>query len=60
MENRYNYELYQLHNEPEIIHKIKDTRVRWLGHLFRTDELYLCRKVTFINPDGTREVGLPV
>jgi len=49
--------VYQLYNEPKIIHEIKATRVRWLGHLFRTHELYLCRKLTFTNPDGTREVG---
>ena len=28
-----------------------------LGHAFRTDELYPCRKLTFTNPEGTRKVG---
>jgi hypothetical protein len=31
---RYNNELYQLFDEPDIIKEIKARRVRWLGHLF--------------------------
>jgi hypothetical protein len=29
----------------------------WLGHPFRTDELYPWRRITFTNPEGTRKVG---
>jgi hypothetical protein len=43
------------------IQEIKDTKVRWLGHLLRTDEFYPWRKQTFTNPDDPRKVGrLPV
>jgi hypothetical protein len=41
------------------IQEMKATRVMWLGHLLRTDELYPCRKVAFTNPDDARKVGRP-
>jgi hypothetical protein len=34
---RYNHELYQLFDKPHIIKVIK-RRLRWLGHLLRTEE----------------------
>jgi hypothetical protein len=54
---RYNNELYQLFGEPDIIKEIKARRVRWLGHLFRTNENHPCRKLTFTTLHGTRRVG---
>jgi hypothetical protein len=33
--------------------------MRWLGHVFRTEESYLCRKSTFSKPAGVRKVGRP-
>ena len=56
---RYNDELYQLFNEPEIVKEVKSRRVRWLGHLFRTEEQYPCRKLTFTRPYSTRKIGRP-
>lgn len=41
------------------IQEIKGTRVRWLGHLLRADELCPCRKLTFANPDDARKAGQP-
>jgi hypothetical protein len=38
---------------------IKIGRLRWLGHLFRMQELDPCRKLTLYRPDGTRHVGKP-
>jgi hypothetical protein len=32
--------------------------MRWLGHLFRMQELDPCRKLTFLKPEGTRHVGI--
>jgi hypothetical protein len=29
-------------------------RLRWLGHLYRTEELNPCKKLTFSKPMGTR------
>jgi hypothetical protein len=34
-------------------------RMRWLGQLFRMQELDLCRKLTVLKPEGTRRVGKP-
>jgi len=36
---------------------IKIGRVRWLGHLFRMQELDPCRKLTVLKPESTRRVG---
>jgi hypothetical protein len=40
--------------------KITTKRTRWLGQLFRKEELWPCRKLTFTNPDGTRKEGRPL
>lgn len=56
---RCNHELYQLYNEPEIIQEITATGSRWLAHLFSTNNLYPCRKLTFTNPDSKRKLGRP-
>ena len=56
---KYNNELYQLYGEPDIIKVVKAARLRWLGHLWRTEENYPCRKLTFNNPDGVRRRGRP-
>jgi hypothetical protein len=36
---------------------IKTGRLRWLGHLFRMQELDPYRKLTLHKPEGTRRVG---
>jgi hypothetical protein len=53
-------ELYQLYKDPNIIKIVKANRIRWLGHIFRTDDSNLCKKVTFNNPlYGERRIGRP-
>jgi hypothetical protein len=37
---RYNNERYQLFGEPDIIREIKARRLKWLGHLFITNEYH--------------------
>jgi hypothetical protein len=54
---RYNNELYQLFGEPDIIREIKARRVKFLGHLSRTNEYHPCRMLTFGTLYGTRRVG---
>jgi hypothetical protein len=51
---RYNNELYKLYNESDIVRVIKIGRLRWLGHLFRIQELDPCRKLTLYKPEHTR------
>jgi hypothetical protein len=38
---------------------IKIGRLRWLGHLFRMQELDPCRKLTLYKPEGSWCVGKP-
>jgi hypothetical protein len=56
---RYNDELYQPFAEPDIIREIKARRVKWMGHLFRANELHPCRMLTFATLYGTRRLGRP-
>jgi hypothetical protein len=56
---RYNNELHKLYNEPDTVRVIKMGRLRWLGHLFRLQELDPCRKLTLHKPEGTGRVGKP-
>jgi hypothetical protein len=34
---------------------VKAARLRWLGHLYRTEELNPCEKLAFSKPMGTRK-----
>ena len=42
---RYSNELYALYVELDIVKMIKIGRLRWLGQLFRLQELDPCRKL---------------
>jgi hypothetical protein len=54
---RHNGKLYTLYNEPDIVKVVKTGRLRWLGHLFRMQELNHCSKITLLKPNGTQCVG---
>jgi hypothetical protein len=56
---RYNHELYKLFNEPDIIGFIKAKRLKWAGHLIRTSENRIIKKIFNTKPEGTRKVGRP-
>ena len=56
---KYNSELYDLYNEPDIIKVVKAERMRWLGHLCRMEEGNICKRVTFYKMIGTRKRGRP-
>ena len=47
---RYNTEIYNLYKEPDVIKVVKANRLRWLGHLFRTDDNNPCKKVNLNDP----------
>jgi hypothetical protein len=57
--SRYDHELYELYNELDITKVIKSGRLRWMGHLFGTQEQNPCRKVALHKLEGTRRVGRP-
>jgi hypothetical protein len=54
---RYSSELYTLYNEPDVVKVVKIGRFRWLGKLFRMQELGPCRKLALLQPEGTLLVG---
>ena len=56
---RFNHELYQLYNEPDIVKYIKINRLRWLGHVQRMEEERVPLKLLNTNPDGNRRPGRP-
>jgi len=50
---------HTMYDELDKVKVIKIGRLRWLGHLFRMNELNPCRKFTVLKPEGTRPVGKP-
>ena len=57
---KYTQEGYQLGKEPEIIEMIQPATVMWLGRLVKSDNMNLCKKLTFTKAEGTsREGGSP-
>jgi len=48
-----------LYDKLDIVKEIKIGRLRWLGHVFRMQELDPCRKLTLLKPEGTQHVGKP-
>ena len=55
----YNHEIYRKFRQPDIVKVIKSHRIRWLGHLYRTEDANPLKKLTFTNPMGARKRGRP-
>ena len=53
----YNYELYGIFNEPNIVNYIKVKRLSWAGHLVRMDRDRTIKKIFNTKPDGARSGG---
>ena len=58
-EKRYNYELYEIFNEPNIVNYIKVKRLAWAGHLVSMNNDRTIKKIFKTKPDGARSVGRP-
>jgi hypothetical protein len=56
---RWNNELYCLCNEPDIVEDIKIRRLVWAGHIIRTEEERIPKKVLNRNFRTKRPVGRP-
>jgi hypothetical protein len=56
---RYNYELQELFNEPDIVKYIKISSLDWAGHVTRTDNNRTVKKVFNTKPIGIRKTGRP-
>jgi hypothetical protein len=57
---RFNYELYETFNEPNVANYIKVKRLAWAGHLVRMNSVRtLEQKIFNTKPDGVRRIGRP-
>ena len=56
---RYNYELYEMFNDSDIVVHIKVKRLAWAGHLMCMSDGRTLKKIFSTKPDGTRSVGRP-
>jgi hypothetical protein len=56
---RYNFELYQLYTDPDIVKFVKVQRLRWAGHIARMSDHEYTKRLTFSQPEGTRSRGRP-
>ena len=50
---------YCLYDETDLVTTIKITRLRWAGHIVRTQDNMPCKKITLDKPEGKRRVGRP-
>jgi hypothetical protein len=53
----YSNDLNALYDELGIVNVVKIGRLRWLGHLFRMQELDSRRKLIRLKPESTRCAG---
>ena len=53
----YNEELHSLYRLPNIIRVIKTRRLRWAGHVARTEEGRSAFKILTDKPTGKRPLG---
>jgi hypothetical protein len=56
---RYNYELYEIFNNSNIVSYIKVKRLAWAGHLMRMNDNRTLKKIFNTKLDGVRRVGRP-
>jgi hypothetical protein len=56
---RYNHELYELFNEPDIVKYIKINTLGWAGHVICVDNNRTVKKVFNAKPIGIRKIGRP-
>jgi hypothetical protein len=53
---RYNYELYEAFNEPDIVNYMKVNRLARAGHLMRMNNDRILKKIFNTKQDGVRRV----
>jgi hypothetical protein len=54
---RYNCELHETLNEPNIVNYIKVKRLAWAGHFVRMNNDRTLKKIFITKPNGSRSVG---
>jgi hypothetical protein len=55
----YNYELYEIFNDSNIVNYIKVKRLAWAGHLMCMNDNRTINKICNTKLDGVRRVGRP-
>ena len=55
----YNYELYKIFNEPNIVNYIQVKRLAWAGHLMHMNNERSLKKIFNTKPDGVRRAERP-
>ena len=58
-QKRYNYELYEIFNEPNIVNYIKVKRLAWAGHLVHMNNDRTLKIIFNTKPYGARSDGRP-
>ena len=56
---RYNYELYEIFNDSNIVSYIKVKRLAWAGHLMLMNDDRTVTKIFNSKLDGVRRAGRP-
>ncbi|KAG8239856.1 hypothetical protein J437_LFUL014809 [Ladona fulva] len=56
---RYNFELYRLFSEPDIVKNINISSMGWVGHVIRMGNDQIPKRLTMGKPDDTRSRGRP-
>ena len=56
---RYNYELYEIFNEPNIVNYIKVKSLAWAGHSVCMNNDRTLTKIFNTKPDGASSAGRP-
>jgi hypothetical protein len=59
MEKLHNEELHDLYSFPSIIRIMKESRMRWMGHVARMREKRNAYSLWVGKPDGRRPLGRP-
>jgi hypothetical protein len=55
----HNEELHGLYSSPSIVRVIKARRMRWAGHVARTEEVRGAYNILIGRPEGRRPLGRP-
>jgi hypothetical protein len=55
---RYNFELYKLYDEPDLVKYIKINRLKWAGHVMQMDNR-ITKRMFNIKTERKRGIGRP-
>jgi hypothetical protein len=56
---RYNFELYKLYDEPDLVKYIQTNRLKWAGHVIRMDDNRITKRMLNTGLEGKRGTGRP-